>query len=169
MITDTMVNSTTGVQTGPRQRIRNNKGADDMLSLRDILDIFLANWKWLLLSAIVCVVLARVYLASQLFVFQRQAVMLVKDDASGTTGRRSAISTDALMQLNGVLAGTSVKNEVYILHSFQLSQEVARNLHLDVLYNYREHLRNHSLYNERPVTVDFLQPFLAPVTFKLDI
>ena len=86
MITDTMVNSTTGVQTGPRQRIRNNKGADDMLSLRDILDIFLANWKWFLLSAIVCVVLARVYLASQLFVFQRQAVMLVKDDASGTTG-----------------------------------------------------------------------------------
>ena len=87
-----------------------------MLSLRDILDIFLANWKWFLLSAIVCVVLARVYLASQLFVFQRQAVMLVKDDASGATGRRSAISTDALMQLNGVLAGTSVKNEVYILH-----------------------------------------------------
>ena len=169
MITDTMVNSTTGVQTGPRQRIRNNKGADDMLSLRDILDIFLANWKWFLLSAIVCVVLARVYLASQLFVFQRQAVMLVKDDASGATGRRSSISTDALMQLNGVLAGTSVKNEVYILHSFQLSQEVARNLHLDVLYNYREHLRNHSLYNERPVTVDFQQPFLAPVTFKLDI
>lgn len=169
MITDTMVNSTTGVQTGPRQRIRNNKGADDMLSLRDILDIFLANWKWFLLSAIVCVVLSRVYLASQLFVFQRQAVMLVKDDASGATGRRSSISTDALMQLNGVLAGTSVKNEVYILHSFQLSQEVARNLHLDVLYNYREHLRNHSLYNERPVTVDFLQPFLAPVTFKLDI
>lgn len=169
MITDTMVNSTTGVQTGPRQRMRNNKGADDMLSLRDILDIFLANWKWFLLSAIVCVVLSRVYLASQLFVFQRQAVMLVKDDASGATGRRSSISTDALMQLNGVLAGTSVKNEVYILHSFQLSQEVARNLHLDVLYNYREHLRNHSLYNERPVTVDFLQPFLAPVTFKLDI
>ena len=164
-----MVNSTTGVQTGPRQRMRNNKGADDMLSLRDILDIFLANWKWFLLSAIVCVVLSRVYLASQLFVFQRQAVMLVKDDASGATGRRSSISTDALMQLNGVLAGTSVKNEVYILHSFQLSQEVARNLHLDVLYNYREHLRNHSLYNERPVTVDFLQPFLAPVTFKLDI
>lgn len=169
MITDTMANNSAGVQTGPRQRMRNNKGADDMLSLRDILDIFLVNWKWFLLSAIVCVVLARVYLASQLFVFQRQAVMLVKDDASGATGRRSAISTDALMQLNGVLAGTSVKNEVYILHSFQLSQEVARNLHLDVLYNYKEHLRNHSLYNERPVTVDFLQPFLAPVTFKLDI
>ena len=140
-----------------------------MFSLRDLLDTFLANWKWFLLSAIVCVVLARVYLASQLFVYQRQAVMLVKDDTSGATGRRSAISTDALMQLNGVLAGTSVKNEVYILHSFQLSQEVARNLHLDVLYNYKEHLRNQSLYNERPVTVDFLQPFLAPVTFKLDI
>jgi capsular exopolysaccharide synthesis family protein len=140
-----------------------------MFSLRDLLDTFLVNWKWFLLSAIVCVAVARVYLASKLFLYQRQAVMLVKDDANGAGGRRSNISTDALMQLNGVLAGTSVKNEVYILHSFQLSQEVARNLHLDVLYNYKERLRNYSLYNERPVTVDFLQPFLAPVTFKMDI
>ncbi len=169
MITDTMVNNTAGVQVGPRQRFRNNRGADDMFSLRDLLDTFLVNWKWFLLSAIVCVAVARVYLASKLFLYQRQAVMLVKDDANGAGGRRSNISTDALMQLNGVLAGTSVKNEVYILHSFQLSQEVARNLHLDVLYNYKERLRNYSLYNERPVTVDFLQPFLAPVTFKMDI
>ena len=169
MMANTMVNNSAGVQAGPRQRIRNNKGADDMFSLRDIFDVFLVNWKWFLLSVIVCVVLARLYLASQLYVYQRQAVMLVKDDASGSGGRRSNISTDALMQLNGVLAGTSVKNEVYILHSFQLSQEVARNLHLDVMYNYKERLRNYSLYNERPVTVDFLQPFVAPVIFEMDI
>lgn len=167
MMSNTM-NKTNGSQVGPRQRI-SSKGTEEMFSLRDIIDIFLDNWKWFALSVIVCVGLARLYLASRSYVYQRQAVMLVKDDSSSPGGRRSSISTDALMQLNGVLAGTSVKNEVYILHSFQLSQEVARNLHLDVLYNFKNRLKNISLYKNRPVTVDFLQPFLAPVTFSMDI
>lgn len=168
MMTNSMENRVAGLQGGPRQRMGGRK-TEEMFSLRDILDIFLDNWKWFVLSVIVCVGLARLYLASQSYVYQRQAVMLVKDDPGGSSGRRSNISTDALMQLNGVLAGTSVKNEVYILHSFQLSQEVARNLHLDVMYNYKERLRNYSLYNDRPVTVDFLQPFIEPVTFSMDI
>ena len=154
---------------GPRQRMAGGKKTEEMFSLRDVLDTFLDNWKWFVLSVIVCVGLARLYLASCSYVYQRQAVMLVKDDASGGSSRRSNISTDALMQLNGVLAGTSVKNEVYILHSFQLSKEVARNLHLDVMYNFKKRLKNISLYDNRPVTVDFLQPFTAPVIFSMDI
>ena len=168
MMTNSMENRVAGLQGGPRQRMGGRK-TEEMFSLRDILDIFLDNWKWFVLSVIVCVGLARLYLASQSYVYQRQAVMLVKDDASGAGGRRSNISTDALMQLNGVLAGTSVKNEVYILHSFQLSQEVAKKLHLDVMYNFKKGLRNISLYDNRPVTIDFLQPFTAPVTFSMDI
>ena len=168
MMTNTMENKSTGMHAGPRQRMGGRK-TEEMFSLRDILDVFLDNWKWFVLSVIVCIGLARLYLASQSYVYQRQAVMLVKDDAGGSSGRRSNISTDALMQLNGVLAGTSVKNEVYILHSFQLSQEVARNLHLDVMYNFKKGLRNISLYDNRPVSVDFLQPFTAPVTFSMDI
>ena len=163
-----MVNKSAESQVSSRQRMR-NRGNEEIFSLRDILDIFLNNWKWFLLSVIVCVGLARLYLASKSYVYQRQAVMLVKDDASGSGGRRSNISTDALMQLNGVLAGASVKNEVYILHSFQLSQEVAKNLHLDVMYNFKKRLKNISLYDNRPVTVDFLQPFTAPVSFSMDI
>lgn len=154
---------------GPRQRMAGGKKTEEMFSLRDVLDTFLDNWKWFVLSVIVCVGLARLYLASRSYVYQRQAVMLVKDDAGGGSSRRSNISTDALMQLNGVLAGTSVKNEVYILHSFQLSKEVARNLHLDVMYNFKKRLKNISLYDNRPVTVDFLQPFTAPVIFSMDI
>ena len=154
---------------GPRQRMAGGKKTEEMFSLRDVLDTFLDNWKWFVLSVIVCVGLARLYLASRSYVYQRQAVMLVKDDASGGSSRRSNISTDALMQLNGVLAGTSVKNEVYILHSFQLSKEVARNLHLDVMYNFKKRLKNISLYDNRPVTIDFLQPFTAPVIFSMDI
>ena len=148
---------------------RKSATIDDTLTLRDILDTFLNNWGWFLFSVILCLALARLYLASKSNVYQRQAVMLVKDDNGAGGSRRSSINTDALMQLNGVLTGSSVKNEVYILHSFQLAREVAKNLQLDVLYNTRIGLRNVSLYNQRPFTINFLTEFTVPASFKLTI
>ena len=81
--------------------------------------------------------------------------MLVKDD-TGSGSRRSAISNDALMQLNGVMVGSSVKNEVYILRSHQLMKEVVRNLHLDVLYTMKKRLQDVSLYDVKPFEIQFM-------------
>lgn len=150
-----------------RQRRRAN--TEDAISLRDILDTFLHHWLWFVVSAILFVAAARVYLATKNNVYQRQAVMLVKDDNSGSGGRRSNISTDALMQLNGVLAGTSVQNEVYILHSFQLACEVARQLQLDVTYGMKSGLRTISLYDERPFTINFISQFEVPARFSFTV
>lgn len=143
------------------------KTVDESLSLRDILDIFLINWKWFLLSVIVCVGLARLYLATKPWVFQRQAVMLVKEDGMGN--RRAGISTDALMQLNGVMTGTSVKNEVYILQSNQLMQEVVKTLKLDVSYSCKKGLQQVSLYDKKPVIVEFLDDYKVPVSLVVEM
>ena len=156
--------------TSARERRRKNTGIEETLTLRDMWDTFASNKKWFLLSVIICLVASRFYLATKPNVYQRQAVMLVKDDSGqGGSGRRSNISTDALMQLNGVLAGASVKNEVYILHSFMLAKEVAKNLQLDVMYNMKVGLRNVSLYDQRPFTVNFVSEFTVPATFKFVI
>ncbi len=136
------------------QRTEEMREAEDMLSLRDILDIFTVHWKWFLLSAIVCLALGRVYLAMQPRIYKRSAVMLVKDD--GTSGGRTGRSgTDALMQLNGVMMGSSVKNEVYIIQSHQIMKEVVRQLHLDVTYGYKQRLRYLNLYDVKPFTAQF--------------
>ena len=100
---------------------KTQKNVEETFTLRDVLEIFLDHWLWFLLSVILCLGLARLYLASRPYLYRRQAVVLIKDD-SGTGGRRAGGGLDALMQLNGVLPGTSIKNEVYILRSFQLMQ-----------------------------------------------
>lgn len=128
---------------------------EDMISLRDILDIFIFNWKWFVLSILICLALSRLYLATQLNIYQRSAVLLVKDDNSGNSSARSARGTDALMQLNGVVMGTNVKNEVYVLQSHQLMKDVVRQLNLDIRYLYRSHLRTQSLYVTKPFTAEF--------------
>jgi len=138
------------------QKIQQSQEVDDMLSLRDILDIFIYNWKWFVLSVILCLIAGRLYLYTKPNIYKRSAVMLVKDDSGSTqSSSRSRGGTDALMQLNGVMMGTSVKNEVYILQSHQLMIQVVRDLHLDVYYSYRHHLQTRNLYATRPFTVQF--------------
>ena len=135
------------------QHTEEMRDAEDMLSLRDILDIFTSHWKWFVLSVIVCLALGRVYLAKQPRIYKRSAVMLVKDD--GTSGNRARGGTDAIMQLNGVMMGSSVKNEVYIIQSHQIMKEVVRQLHLDVTYGFKQRLRWINLYDVKPFTVQF--------------
>ena len=129
------------------------------MSLREIFDMFLFNWMWFALSVIVCCGLGYLYLKTQPKVYQRQAMMLVKEDG-GSGGRRSssAMGTDALMQLNGVISGASIANEVYILNSHQLSKQAAKDLHFDVLYTQDKMLCDESLYDVRPFTVSFENP-----------
>ncbi len=133
----------------------NNPAQEDepVISLREILDMFLYNWKWFVLSVFVCCGLGYLYLKTQPKVYQRQAMMLVKEE--GMSGRRSAMGTDALMQLNGVISGASVANEVYILSSYLIMKQVAKDLKFDVLYTLDGRLRDESLYDNRPFTITF--------------
>lgn len=138
------------------KKIQRMQRADDMISLRDLLDIFIFNWKWFVLSVIVCLAVGHLYLMTRPRIYQRSAVMLVKDDSNtGSGSSRSRGGTDALMQLNGVMIGSSVKNEVYILQSHQIMKQVVRNLRLDVYYLHKHHFQSRNLYKERPFTVEF--------------
>lgn len=147
----------------------NQQETEEGISLRDFLEIFINNWQWFLASVIICVVCTRIYLATKPYIYQRQAVMLVKESGGGGA-RRNGISTDALMQLNGVMTGSSVKNELYILRSHLLMKEVARVLHLDVLYSYRNGLQIVSLYDDRPFDIQFSEEDSVTMsTFKVRI
>ena len=154
-----------------KKKNQQTKKGEDMFSLRDLVDIFVFNWKWFLLSVILCLVVARLYLSTKPKIYQRSAVMLVKEDA-GSGGTRQRGGTDALMQLNGVMMGSSVKNEVYILQSHQIMKQVVRSLDLDVSYFYNRHFQMKKLYKDRPFTVLFDSAdveTLAPYSFRVEI
>ncbi|MCF0197638.1 MAG: hypothetical protein HUK03_10520, partial [Bacteroidaceae bacterium] len=144
---------------------RRGQMIDDEISIRELFDYFLLYWPWFLLSAAVCGTLMFFYLLKTPNVYERQAVLLSKEKPKG----RMDTSTEALMQLNGVMLDSEVKNEMYILQSFPLAQDVVRSLHLDVSYTNISHYRKVSLYDERPFTVEFFSEFDKPVSFKAKV
>lgn len=159
-------NNTNQNYTNPAAQTNTQQEGMEMLSLREILDMFIYNWVWFVLSILLCGALGYLYLKTQPKVYQRQAMMLIKED--GGTGRRGAMGTDALMQLNGVVSGASVANEVYILRSFLLTKQVAKDLNFDVQYTLDNLLCDVSLYKERPFTIEFENPdSVIPSTFRV--
>lgn len=124
---------------------------ENVITLRDIVELFLNNWYWFVISAVLCVAAAWIYLSAISPVYQRTAVMLVKGDNQSTSNDLSS-----MLELNGIPGGSSVENEVYILRSYQILNDVVQRLHLDVDYSVRNGLRRDYLFSELPLEVRFL-------------
>ena len=131
---------------------RTPKKDEGGINLRDVVELIIANWYWFVLSVLVCVGSAYFYVLTIQPVYQRQAVMLVKDK------EKSASDMSAMLEVSGGITGTSVDNEIYILRSHQLLREVVNRLHLDVGYAKDGILRDAPLYAESPVEVHFYRP-----------
>lgn len=141
--------------------------------LKTLFSQFLAHWKWFLLSVVICGVLGYIYLQRQTPVYQRQAVMLFEDPdgggAASKASRRGSSGMSALLELNGISVGGSLKNETFILTSRRLMERVVDTLHLDVDYTTRESLHDVALYRNRPFEVVFENNAKDPYSFKVEI
>ncbi len=146
-------------------RVQPQEQEENVMSLRDLWDLLLGKWKWFALSVLVCVGFARLYLATKNNVYQRTAVVMVKDENSGS--RFS--SRDALMQINGMMMGSEVADEAFVLNSHMLIKNVVKKLNLDVMYFYKSSLKTTSLYEEKPFQVMFVDGKYIPSTFKVKV
>ena len=132
------------------------------ITLRDVVELIIANWYWFAISVIICVSVAYLYTRTLVPVYQRQAVMLVK-----TGGKTANSDISAMLELQGGVTGSGVENEMYILRSHQLVREVVNRLHLDVSYEEDGFFRNTSLFAESPVEVTFFDPYHSFVSMNV--
>ncbi|MEG1860968.1 MAG: polysaccharide biosynthesis tyrosine autokinase, partial [Bacteroidaceae bacterium] len=147
----------------------------DLISLLYIiLRIVLKNWKWFVLSIVVCLGITVLYLMKQPRIYQRYTVMMTEDDGN-SNGKfssrmsRSNSGMSALMSLNGVSAGDNMQNEIYILQSYKLISKVVETLHLDETYTIQKGLRTDLLYKEKPFEIEFLSPYFKTVRFNVEL
>ncbi len=73
--------------------------------IRECVRVLRANWKWFVLSVIICTGLAFLYAQSRPRVYKRTATMQVEDANSSTSSRRMPSNMNALMELNVIAVG----------------------------------------------------------------
>lgn len=142
-----------------------------VFNLQFILTSLILNWKWYLLSLIICVGCAMVYLRYASPVYSISAKMLIKEDDSPQASRRgSALQNVANL---GFMTNTSgFDNELEMLKSQSLSTAAVTDLKLYVNYYGVSRFKKQLLYQNQPVNVDMdiahVNELEAPVSIKLE-
>ncbi len=110
------------------------------------------NWKWFVVSVIICLGIAAIYLRFATSEYQANAKILIKDDdnknSMGTDGIQGMANLGLISSSNGI------DNEIEILSSHTLSEDVVRNLKLYVTYYMKGQIKKQLLYKVQPITVD---------------
>lgn len=124
-----------------------------------IYTMLVLNWKWFVLSIILCLGLAVVYLKLATPKYEIQAKFLIKDeDNNKLSGAGSSLLSEASL---GIISNSNgFDNEMEILGSRMLSINVIRDLKLYTSYYKDKGLKDSILYRMQPVTVDLDKPHL---------
>lgn len=125
---------------------------DQTVNLKQFLYLCLSNWHWFVISVIICLGLALLYMMYAAPTYKRDALVMIRTNDDGN----SMSANTAMLQDLGINNGnTPVENEIAIIGSPDLMREVVRRLNLNTSYTTREGIRTVDLYGSTlPVTVE---------------
>ena len=107
------------------------------------------NWYWFILSVIICVGLAAIYLRYTTPTYQTVAKLLIKDQEDN---KKSGIKYSSNL---GIISNSEgIDNEIEILGSRSVAQDAVRDLKLYVNYTTKGRLKTTTLYRDQPLNVD---------------
>lgn len=137
-----------------QQHTRPAAKADDFIRIQDLYYLCLAKWRWFVLSLVVCLGIATIYLLKTPPVYTRTASLLIKEESKGQSlsGDVGASFSDlGLFQSN-----TNVNNELISLQSPAVMFDVVKRLHLEVDYSTEGSFYPQVRYGQNlPLTVSF--------------
>lgn len=124
----------------------------DIITLREIFEICLHKWYWFLISILVCLIGSYFYVKTQPNVYRSEAIIMIKTDTKkGGQLSESAIFSDLGLGNDGNV----IENEIYVLRSTTLIEQVIKKLGIDVKYEVKSFLRDNDIYGNYPIIVDF--------------
>ena len=124
------------------------------MRIQDLLALCLGKWHWFVVSLVITLGLATVYLLRTPPVYTRSASLLIKEDSKGQSLSGDVSSTFADMGL--FQANTNVNNELLSLQSPAVMLDVVKRLHLDVSYKTDGTFYKKVLYGQDlPVSLTF--------------
>ena len=133
--------------------------------------IFILNWKWFVLSIIICLGCSYLYLRYKSPVYATSAKLLIKDDSNN----KSASAKDAISGMVdfGIISSNyGVDNEIEILNTRTLAAEAVRDLKLYTSYWKKGRVKNVILYKNQPINVDVdaahLEKLNAPISMSIE-
>ncbi len=139
------------INTTGSQSFAGNLEKDSSFSVKDFLFIFLNNWYWFLISIVICVGIAMFSYKVKPRIYQQSALILIRDSMQSNTESVSSF----LGKDRGQSRSFRLDNEMYVLRSSTLMENVVRRLNLQTSYRYTSMFKKYLYFHDTPITVDF--------------
>ena len=124
----------------------------DTFNLKEELENYLIYWRWFVLSLVVCVAIAFLYLRYAIPNYKAVATILVQDERKGSMASELSAFSDL-----GLLGNVknNVDNEIEVIKSRRLIDSAIRDLSLHVSYFSIGRVKSEELYTNSPIQLVF--------------
>ena len=143
--------------------------ADDQkgfINLGAIYATLILNWKWFILSLIICLGFAAIYLRYTTPMYQASAKLLIKDNDGRSNSRNNMMNSATL----GIVSNsTGIGNEMEILTPHSLAIQAVRDLKLYAEYFSVGQVKDLILYRTQPISVDVDAAHLEKLNRPIDL
>ena len=139
------------------ENIKNNtldneqaQAGKSLFNFQTVYMTLILNWKWFVLSLVICLGLASIYLRYTIPIYQTYAKLLIKEENSS----RGRNSLQYATNLGMVSNSTGIDNEMEILKSSSIAIQAVKDLKLYTTYMSAGKVTNRLMYKTQPISVD---------------
>jgi len=147
------------------------ENAQSSFNFQKLYTIFILNWKWFVLSVVICLGMSYLYLRYKTPVYSTTAKLLVKDDNGNSSGKRAGDFLNGMADFGIISNSYGVDNEMEILKTRTLASQVVRDMKLYTSYWMKGRVKSVILYKNQPVSVDLdaehLEKLNMPIVLKI--
>jgi capsular exopolysaccharide synthesis family protein len=123
---------------------------EDMADVKQTLLKYLSYWKWFVLSVALSIVLGFLFIHTVSPRYSVWATLLIKDSKTSETG--------SMLEAMDVFSPQKVlENEIEIIRSYKIAEQVVRDMNLQVSYSRKKGLRTLWLHEGLPVQLNVLE------------
>ncbi|MBF4518050.1 polysaccharide biosynthesis tyrosine autokinase [Flavobacterium sp. ANB] len=123
------------------------------VNLREQLDKYIIHWRWFLLSIVICLTIAFLYLRYTTPIYEATTTILVKDEKKG--GMLSELSVFSDLGLGGASVN-NLDNEIEILKSRTIVESTVEKLNLNIALIAEGSVVDRDIYKDVPIKVNFI-------------
>lgn len=141
-----------------------NKNKNEFIDFGELFTYYLSYWKWFLLSVVLAVVLAVIFVKLKSPVYAVYSNVLVKTEDSKSASASALSSTMKGLPFAGMAMPVTIEDEVNIIASHTLMRSMIKDLSLNEVYTLKKFPFDKPLYNNSPLKISIPEGFSDTLT-----
>lgn len=140
---------------------------ESFFNFQTIFTAIILNWQWFVLSVLICLGTAHLYLRYKSPTYSATAKILVKPDTGNKNSRGAFASLQNMSDIGSITSSFGIDNEMEILTSTLIAEQAVRDLKLYVDYWMKGTVKGHMLYCTQPINADVDEEHLAKLNVPI--